>query len=606
MKKIQGTPKTIRELFTGVKYKIHYYQREYQWKRKQIEELVEDLVSEFYNNYKNNDELRDVQNYGNYFMGSVVLTEDDNAIIDGQQRLTSITLLLFCLYHRINDADDKHEVLSLLFSKKAGEKSFNINVEERNPCLLAIKNGDEEFDFTNHSESVKFIWERWKDLNELLDEKLNPTHVLHFKDWLIDNVDFIRILAQTEQDAHKIFVSMNDRGLSLTPTEMLKGYLLSEIADDEIRQEANSIWKTQILKLKEIDKDIESEFIKNWLRAQYANSIRERKRGAKAEDFENIGTTFHKWVREKHESIGLNSPSDYENLILNDFKKFSDLYIRLIHLSKNLTQGFEYIFYNANKKFTLQLQLLLAPMRSEDTNEEINKKLQITSLFLDIYLVRRIFSFTSIDYSVMYYNIFLLSKKIRGLDLVALKDVLIQELKSFEFNYDSIDKFHLNGWSKRFMLHIIARITHFIEEKSGMDTKFDTYVDRKIKNSYDIEHIWADHYSRHSDEFENEQAFDDFRDMFGDLLILPKDKNRSLNDNTYKEKIDQYMGENLLCKSLNQLCYDNHPNFKRFINENELDFKSYTEFTKESIKERQLLYKKICMIIWDQQLLENF
>ena len=102
------------------------------------------------------------------------------------------------------------------------------------------------------------------------------------------------------------------------------------------------------------------------------------------------------------------------------------------------------------KKFTLQLQLLLAPMRSEDTNEEINKKLQITSLFLDIYLVRRIFSFTSIDYSVMYYNIFLLSKKIRGLDLVALKDVLIQELKSFEFNYDSIDKFHLNGWSKRF------------------------------------------------------------------------------------------------------------------------------------------------------------
>ena len=81
MKKIQGTPKTIRELFTGVKYKIHYYQREYQWKRKQIEELVEDLVSEFYNNYKNNDELRDVQNYGNYFMGSVVLTEDDNAII---------------------------------------------------------------------------------------------------------------------------------------------------------------------------------------------------------------------------------------------------------------------------------------------------------------------------------------------------------------------------------------------------------------------------------------------------------------------------------------------------------------------------------------------
>jgi uncharacterized protein with ParB-like and HNH nuclease domain len=44
MKKIEGTQKTIRELFTGVKYTIHYYQREYQWQTKQIEELLVDLT----------------------------------------------------------------------------------------------------------------------------------------------------------------------------------------------------------------------------------------------------------------------------------------------------------------------------------------------------------------------------------------------------------------------------------------------------------------------------------------------------------------------------------------------------------------------------------
>ena len=605
MKKIQGTPQNIKQLFSGIKYKIHYYQREYQWKRKQIEELVEDLVSEFYNNYKEKDELKKVENYGNYFMGSVVLTEDDNAIIDGQQRLTSISLLLFSLYHRIEDIDDKHEVLTLLFSKKRGEKSFNIDVEERNPCLLAIKDNVEDFDYNGHSESVKFIWNRWNDINELIDEKLHSDHVLHFKDWLIYNVDFIKILAQTEQDAHKIFVSMNDRGLSLTPTEMLKGYLLSEIEDDEKRQEANSVWKTQILKLKELDKDIESEFIKNWLRAQYANSIRERKSGAKPQDFEYIGTTFHKWVRENHEEIGLNNPSDFENIILIDFKKFSELYIRLLHLSKNLTEGFEYVFYNANKKFTLQLQLLLAPLNSDDSNEEIDRKLKITSLFLDIYLMRRIFSFNSIDYSVMYYNIFLLSKKIRNLNSESLKVTLLEELRAFNFSYDDIDKFHLNGWSKRFMLHILARITHFIEEKSGMDSKFDTYVNRKLKNSYDIEHIWADHYNRHINEFENEQAFDDCRNMLGDLLILPKDKNRSYNDMPYDQKVVQYMSENLLCSSLNHSCYENHPNFNRFIKENNLNFKPYSNFSKDSIKERQTLYKQICMLIWNHELLEK-
>src|SRR5436853_495887 len=103
MKKIDGTPKTIRELFTGVKYTIHYYQREYQWQTKQVEELIDDLTEEFFEFYSKDDERSKVLEYGHYFMGSIVLTAEDNAIIDGQQRLTSLTLLLIYLYHRLED-----------------------------------------------------------------------------------------------------------------------------------------------------------------------------------------------------------------------------------------------------------------------------------------------------------------------------------------------------------------------------------------------------------------------------------------------------------------------------------------------------------------------
>ena len=53
---------------------------------------------------------------------------------------------------------------------------------------------------------------------------------------LLRKVFFIEIVATTEQDAHKVFVTMNDRGLSLTSTEMLKGYLLSEIKSDSTRE----------------------------------------------------------------------------------------------------------------------------------------------------------------------------------------------------------------------------------------------------------------------------------------------------------------------------------------------------------------------------------
>ena len=73
MKKIDGTPKTIRELFTGVKYTIHYYQREYQWQTKQIEELIDDLTDEFFEFYSDKDERGKVLDYGHYFMGSIGL-----------------------------------------------------------------------------------------------------------------------------------------------------------------------------------------------------------------------------------------------------------------------------------------------------------------------------------------------------------------------------------------------------------------------------------------------------------------------------------------------------------------------------------------------------
>ena len=598
MKKIGGTPKTLRELFTGVKYTIHYYQREYQWHRKQVEELIEDLISEFYQHYSDEDELFKVQEYGHYFMGSIVLTEDDNAIIDGQQRLTSLTLVLLYLYHKLSDLEDKAEVLNLIFSKKAGRKTYNINVPERNPCLDAIKNG-QDFDPNGHPESVKNIYARYNDICELLDDTIDDKTVPFFKDWLIDNVDFIRILAQTEQDAHKIFVSMNDRGLSLTPTEMLKGFLLSEIENDDHRYEANDVWKRQILKLKELGKEEESDFIKTWLRSQYAETIRERKKGAEPKDFDIIGGPFHKWVRENLNLIGLNKSSDFTRFILDEFVKFSELYLKVNKLSTAYTNGFEHIFYNANQNFTLQPQLLFAAVDPNDPTDIIDTKIRVVSCFLDNYLIRRIFNYKTVDYSAMTYNIFLLTKKIRRTPIPDLVNILTDEINHMEFQLDNIKNFTLNGWTKRYMLHILARITYYAEKQSGLSTDFETYVNRENKNSYDIEHIWADNYKRFGNEFNTEEDFSSFRNKFGGLLILPKDKNRSYQDYSYDKKLPLYFGENLLAKSLNENCYTRNPGFRDFIKAKELKFKPYKVFDKEAIEERQKLYHSIALNIWN-------
>ena len=601
MKKIDGTPKTIRELFTGYKYTIHYYQREYLWQRKQIEELLDDLTEEFSEYYSPEDERLKVLEYGHYFMGSIVLTADDNAIIDGQQRLTSLTLLLIYLYHNLNDERERADVLPLIFSRKAGSETFNINVPEmpeRNIVMNTLLQ-DQYFDISKQAETVRNIYSRFHDIKDIMNDILQKEQLAMFKDWLIDNVDFIRIVAQTEQDAHKIFVSMNDRGLSLTPTEMLKGYLLSKIESDSVRKQANELWKKRILELKSLGKEEESDFIKYWIRSQYAESIRERKKNALPGDFDIIGTAFHKWTREHNNHMKLVKSKDFEDFILKQFDKFSQLYLDLKKYSSTITPGFEYVFYNADRNFTLQYQLILAAIDPMETLEESNKKIKLVSCFLDLYFTRRIFNYKTVDYSSIVYNIFLISKKIRRKPLPELLNILEQEINEMEFQLEKIDDFRKTGWSVRYLLHILARLTDYVETSSGMTSNFSNYINREIKNPYDIEHIICDHHEWFMTEYPEKDIFDKYRNKFGGLLILPMDKNRSLQDLRFQKKLPIYFGENLLAKSLNIDCYKNNPQFERFYLSEKLLFKSYIDFDKNALLERQELYEELAKKIWD-------
>jgi uncharacterized protein with ParB-like and HNH nuclease domain len=607
MKKIDGTPKSIRELFTGVKYTIHYYQREYQWQTKQIEELLSDLTEEFFEFYSDTDERSKVLDYGHYFMGSIVLTNEENAIIDGQQRLTSLTLLLIYLYHQLEDEEERAEVLQLIYSKKAGTKTYNIHVPEM-PERFDVMNAllqKEYMDVSKHSETIKNIYNRFYDIEAIMNDTLPKNTIEMFKDWLIDNVDFIRIVAQTEQDAHKIFVSMNDRGLSLTPTEMLKGYLLSKIENDSIRQQANDLWKKRILDLKGLGKEEESDFIKNWIRSQYAETIRERKKNASPGDFDIIGTAFHKWIREHSSQMKLLRSKDYEDFVLKQFDKFSHIYLDLKNYSTNYTPGFESVFYNGNRNFTLQFQLILASIDPNETKEESDKKIKLISCFLDLYFTRRIFNYKTVDYSAIVYNVFLLSKKFRRKSIVELLEICKEEIGEMEFQLETIDDFRLNGWTVRYMLHILSRITDFIETSSGLPSNFTNYISREIKNPYDIEHIICDHHDWFEEEYPEKETFDRHRNKFGGLLLLPMDKNRSLNDLTFDKKLPIYFGENLLAKSLNKDCYINNPQFIRFYERDNLDFKPYSLFNKEALLERQELYEEIAKKIWGVEQLDK-
>ncbi len=96
----------------------------------------------------------------------------------------------------------------MIYSKKAGTKTFNIHVPDlpqREAVMNALLKGD-YFDPAGKPETIRNIYHRYEDICSLMEDRIESASLPHFKDWLIDNVDFIRIIAQTEQDAHKIFV----------------------------------------------------------------------------------------------------------------------------------------------------------------------------------------------------------------------------------------------------------------------------------------------------------------------------------------------------------------------------------------------------------------
>lgn len=600
MKKITGTEKTFKQLLQNTKYSIHYYQREYAWQYKQVQELIDDLTDEFLNWYDPTHERKDVAQYGVYFMGSVVLAGRENAIIDGQQRLSSLSLLLIYLRrHLLGMGMTIATVDQMIFSESFGTASFNISVEDREPCLQALNDG-KDFDPEGYGESVKNLYARYQDICDLFPEEIDDAALPYFADWLTEKVYFIEIVTETEQDAHKVFVSMNDRGLSLTSAEMLKGYLLSEVADDQRREKLNDAWKAKMLALKELGKSEEEDCIKAWLRAKYAESIRENKKGATPEDFDLIGGSFHKWVRDEHARLGLNSSDDFDRFI-EEFCKFADIYIRLKHWEWEFSEKQPYLYYNAALSFTLQSQLCLAPIRVEDLGETIERKILLVSRFIDILIYTRAVNYRSMDYSTIKYAMFQLTKRIRNLCVDELAAQLDKEVDDLGMSIeDAWGDFRLNFYTKKYIRHMLARITDYVERGCDQPGHYLEYVAVKSKRPFEVEHIITDHFEWYQDEYGSREEFEATRNRPGNLLLLDKSTNASINDDRYPDKLPVYGSEkgNVLSAALVAGSYQHNPRFLKFMGETGFEFKPYDEFGREQIAERSGLVGALVLALW--------
>src|SRR5699024_10490080 len=117
----------------------------------------------------------------------------------------------------------------------------------------------------------------------------------------------------------------------------------------------------------------------------------------------------------------------------------------------------------------LQEQVILASICIEDNNDIINKKVNLVSKFLDLYIHSRVVIYKSNDYNTIKNAIFTITKRIRKLNLEELSRELIAIYKENQMNIvDNLENFRVNGYTKKYIRNMLARITGYVEEKSGL------------------------------------------------------------------------------------------------------------------------------------------
>lgn len=599
MQKINKTS-SLKEILNDQTFGIDYYQREYRWGEKQIEQMLDDFYAAFFTDYDPKHETtKEVAKYGYYYMGCIVCTQGtEKQIIDGQQRLTSLTLLLIYLSRlQKKQGLTNPDISRMIYSDNFGERCYNLNVPERSKCFEALQDGKP---YEPDDESSANMLERYADIEEKFSDDLKGEVLPFFIYWLINKVLLLEIETPSEDEAHTIFLTMNDRGLSLNSAEMMKAFILQQVREKD-RKEANEQWQACMRKIKnaaaEGSDKADVEFLSTWLRSKFAQTLRSGGKESVDQDYELLGEKFHTWVRQNAKAkMGLEKQADFFRFVMEDLPKATSLYIRINEYSKTLTQGFEPVFYNANRSLTYQTMLIMSAVNTEDEQEEVNCKIKAASSFIDILATVRILNFKKVNWNTNKSLLFRSILTVRGKTSKEIGTALIKVLNKTSERVSGASKWVLNQYTSRYALHILARVTSYLNTEMGNPSEFETYIDRTSKNPYDIEHILPNDYATYHSFFGDEDEFAQWRQHVGNLLILTKDKNRSYQDMPYSEKVKKYAADNIYARTLNDICYQNNPSFKSL--KDEFGFEPYASFGKSEIKERDELFARLAATIW--------
>lgn len=601
---IDGRGFTVDGLFGGHRYQLDYYQREYTWGSGNVRRLVEDLRHRFSAEWNALHDRKDTSRYRPYFLGPYVYFQDGDItyLVDGQQRITTLHLLLILIRNLLIEQDatgEARQLETLICNVMYGERRYTIDIDERAPLLDALMGGKTYELRPDDPPSVRNLRDRYRDLEEQFPPELAGEALPYFHDWVLHRVCLVGIEAHDQRHGWEIFETMNDRGLQLSPVDLLKSFLLAK-SEQSQRKRLNETWRKAMTGLSSLDGGMgaATDFVKALLVGRYADP-------SDADDLARIETSFHEWIRGNLGRMNLLRPADFAAFITDEFAPLAVAYCRLFHAAQSPDSNMDLhsLFFNHVNGIGSQFPLFFATVRRGDSQEQIRAKARRVADYLDLVFVRRIISGHSAHASELDVAVRDLIPKLRDAgDVAAVTGVLSAELPADSGDFIDVKDFGLGPDNRRQVHYLLARLTEFVETESAQPTRVGEYLDEQ--RSHQIEHIWANHFDRYRDLVKTPAAFNKARNRFGALLLLHRSNNASYRDEPYSAKVEYYRSShnNLLAASLHPVTHKRNPEFSRFLKRYDLAglMRPYPkDFDDKAIAARQDLYRRLCEIIWD-------
>ena len=602
---------TVQSCLSKKTYFVDFYQREYVWSKNTVDILLRDIFYAFeisYEEHKDEELTEEVLELYNWYYMNVFITNKVNSkvyIVDGQQRLTTLTLIATKLYHLITDETLKDLLKDCIFTKDMFKGNvFCIDNEKRKDVMESI------LDNVPYTEPIKNKTEetllgRFKDVSRFIDDKqMDEDKLRAFCMYFLRKLVMVELSVEKD-DTPMVFEVINDRGEALKPYEILKGKMVGLLSKNDT-QAYSEKWDKAMLQLP----DMQDNFFGDYLKSRFVTSSNTKLEAA-------LSNLYHRYIFDVNDiaqelsfrRTDANHIKNIKNFIDSELTYYATLYAK-IRSNKD-----EYLKYdNEINDLSMQYQNIMAACTINDPRED--EKIQVLAAEMDRFwmLLNLNGVYDSNEFQDKCYRI---SQQLKGVELESYRSIYdnmltdtIRLKRGIEgevslLDYNSFTKKNYTNMNTRMLRYFLARIEQYISNETSIDMQ-NSVSDISKKTGkitgYHIEHILS-HNETNRSYFQSDEEFEEKRNQLGGLLLLRGLDNISSGNEEYEDKLKTYSNGLMWGHSLCEEFYHSNLNFTKFNErlqkEYGVSFKPYQKFDKEALEERSKLLYQLVKIIWE-------